>query len=170
MKNMISYQGLVRTFPRLSGLKDYSNHISGNTFKTQLELSDVNYKLDQALPYIRETPGLIEGTNLYLSRIEADFDLANAQLKKIADNIGSLDGGGGGGSGGGTNTYDELKQFHTDMVGANFAEYNSGASMYGKLSSMGYDILSMRDRVHTMASDVGNMYQYVLPDLRNNST
>ncbi|MEI4957296.1 hypothetical protein [Aeromonas caviae] len=83
---------------RLSGLKDYSNHISGNTFKTQLQLSDINYNLGQALTYIRETPGRIEGTNLYLSRIEADFDLANAQLKKIADNIGSLDGGGSGGS------------------------------------------------------------------------
>ncbi|MEI4993220.1 hypothetical protein [Aeromonas caviae] len=79
---------------RLSGLKDYSNHISGNTFKTQLELSDVNDKLDQALPYIRETPGRIEGTNLYLSRIEADFDLANLQLKKISDSMGSSGGGG----------------------------------------------------------------------------
>lgn len=68
---------------RLSGLKDYSNQIAGNTFKTQLELSDVNDKLDQALTYIRETPGRIEGTNLSLSRMEADFDLANAQLKKL---------------------------------------------------------------------------------------
>lgn len=79
---------------RLSGLKDYSNHISGNTFKTQLELSNVNDKLDQALTYIRETPGRIEGTNLYLSRMEADFDLANLQLKKIADSMGSSGGGG----------------------------------------------------------------------------
>lgn len=33
---------------RLSGLKDYSNHISGNTFKTQLELSSVNDRLNEA--------------------------------------------------------------------------------------------------------------------------
>ncbi|MDH0241322.1 hypothetical protein, partial [Aeromonas caviae] len=32
---------------RLSGLKDYSNHISGNTFKTQLELSSVNDRLNE---------------------------------------------------------------------------------------------------------------------------
>ncbi|WP_429107789.1 hypothetical protein [Aeromonas media] len=83
---------------RLSDLKNYSNQIAGNTFKTQLELSGVNDRLNEALPYIKETSGRIEGTNLYLSRMEADFDLANVQLKKIADNIGSLGGGGGGGS------------------------------------------------------------------------
>lgn len=80
---------------RLSDLKEYSNQIAGNAFKTQYELSGVNDKLNEALPYIKEIPGRIEGTNLYLSRMEADFDLANAQLKKIADNIGSLGGGGG---------------------------------------------------------------------------
>ncbi|WP_404838815.1 hypothetical protein [Aeromonas media] len=153
---------------RLSGLKDFSNQIAGNTFKTQLELSGVNDRLNEALPYIKETSGRIEGTNLYLSRIEPQLEIANLHLKKLADAAGS-GGGGSGEGGGGTSTYDELRQFHTDMVGANFAEYNSGASMYGQLSSMGYDILSMRDRVHTMASDVGNLYNYVLPDMRNNS-
>ncbi len=117
-----------------------------------------------------EQVGLINNQMLSSLHRSEDWlqELTLCITRPLDYNCGHL-AGSGGGSGGGTNTYDELKQFHTDMVGANFAEYNSGASMYGKLSSMGYDILSMRDRVHTMASDVGNMYQYVLPDLRNNS-
>ncbi len=89
---------------RLSGLKDYSNHISGNTFKTQLELSSVNDRLNEALPYIKESSGRIEGTNLYLSRIEPQLEVANVHLKKLADAAGS--GGGGGDVGLGESYWD----------------------------------------------------------------
>ncbi|WP_324048935.1 hypothetical protein [Aeromonas caviae] len=83
---------------RLSNSNHFLNEIAGNTFDASRQIHTTNDILAEALPYIKETSGRIEGTNLYLSRMEADFDLANAQLKKIADNIGSLDGGGSGGS------------------------------------------------------------------------
>ena len=80
----------------LSGLKDYSNQIADSTFKTQLELSGVNDRLNEALPYIKEASGRIEGTNLYLSRIEPQLEIANVHLKKLADAADSTGSGDGG--------------------------------------------------------------------------
>ncbi|WP_323947299.1 hypothetical protein [Aeromonas caviae] len=132
---------------RLSGLKDYSNHISGNTFKTQLELSDVNDKLDQALPYIRETPGRIEGTNLYLSRMEANFDLANAQLKKIADSMGSS-----GGTSGAVSTVD-LSAIKGDVASLKAMQQ----SLMSTIGSIGGNTSSMSSNMGSMLGAIGSL-------------
>ena len=135
---------------RLSDLRDFSNQIAGNTFKTQLELSGVNDKLNEALPYIKETSGRIEGTNLYLSRMEADFDLANAQLKKIADNIGSLDGGGSGGSSGDTKAL-------VSMMGSAMGMWASTqGNTYSTNDTLGYvnrELGAFRDQSTTIARE-----------------
>lgn len=139
---------------RLSGLKDYSNHISGNTFKTQLELSDVNDKLDQALPYIRETPGRIEGTNLYLSRMEADFDLANLQLKKIADSMGSS-----GGASGAVSTVD-LSAIKGDVASLKAMQQSSMSiigSILGNTGSMDSNLLNMSGHLGSIDGTLRSM-------------
>ncbi len=139
---------------RLSGLKDYSNQIAGNTFKTQLELSDVNDKLDQALTYIRETPGRIEGTNLSLSRMEADFDLANAQLKKIADSMGSS-----GGTSGAVSTVD-LSAIKGDVASLKAMQQSAMStlgSISGNTSSMSSNMGSMLGAIGSLQGSVNSV-------------
>lgn len=94
-------------------------------------------------------------------------DKLDANFKSVLDALNS----GGSGSPGETDSkiYNELSQFHIDMFGQNFAENSGGFSMMAQLRGLSYDVLSMKDRVHEAASDIHNLYTYVMPDLRNNS-
>lgn len=139
---------------RLSDLKDYSNQIVDNTFKTQLGLSGVNDKLNEALTYIRVTPGRIEGTNLYLSRMEADFDLANLQLKKIADSMGSS-----GGTGGAVSTVD-LSAIKGDVASLKAMQQSSMSiigSILGNTGSMDSSLLNMSGHLGTIDGTLSSM-------------
>ncbi len=132
---------------RLSDLKDYSNQIADNTFKTQLGLSGVNDKLNEALTYIRETPGRIEGTNLYLSRMEADFDLANLQLKKIADSMVSS-----GGKSGAVSTVD-LSAIKGDVASLKAMQQSSMSIIGSILGNTG----SMDSNLRNMSGHLGSI-------------
>lgn len=139
---------------RLSDLKDYSNQIADNTFKTQLGLSGVNDKLNEALTYIRVIPGRIEGTNLYLSRMEADFDLANLQLKKIADSMGSS-----GGTGGAVSTVD-LSAIKGDVASLKAMQQSSMSiigSILGNTGSMDSSLLNMSGHLGTIDGTLRSM-------------
>lgn len=139
---------------RLSDFKHYSNQITDNTFKTQLGLSGVNDKLNEALTYIRETPGRIEGTNLYLSRIEADFDLANLQLKKIADSMGSS-----GGNSGAVSTVD-LSAIKGDVASLKAMQQSSMSiigSILGNTGSMDSNLRNMSGHLGSIDGTLGSM-------------
>ncbi len=139
---------------RLSDLKDYSNQIADNTFKAQLGLSGVNDKLNEALTYIRETPGRIEGTNLYLSRMEADFDLANLQLKKIADSMGSS-----GGTSGAVSTVD-LSAIKGDVASLKAMQQSSMSiigSILGNTGSMDSNLLNMSGHLGSIDGTLRSM-------------
>lgn len=135
---------------------------------------DLNMKMDELLNTAKAANnGLIgveeatrQQTDLMWQTKDTLQQLTNCVVNPEGNNCEHLGGGSGGSD---SKIYDELSQFHQDMFGPNFAEYNQGANMYGKLSSMGYDIQSMSGRIHEMASDVHNLYTYALPDLRNNS-
>ncbi|WP_306643513.1 hypothetical protein [Aeromonas salmonicida] len=128
--------------------------------------------LSEIREYNKKVSSNTEGTNLYLSRIEQAQEEANIYLKKLAESsggTGSGSGSSGGGSGEGAKIYEELKQFHSNTFGPDFAQNNEGGNMYALVNGLQYEVISMKDRVHTAASDINNMYNYVLPDLRNNS-
>jgi hypothetical protein len=128
--------------------------------------------LGEIREYNKKMSSNTEGTNLYLSRIEQAQEEANIYLKKLAQSsggTGSGSGSSGGDSGDGAKIYEELKQFHANTFGPDFAQNNEGGNMYALVNGLQYEVISMKDRVHTAASDIHNMYQYVLPDLRNNS-
>ncbi|WP_265421996.1 hypothetical protein [Aeromonas salmonicida] len=128
--------------------------------------------LEEIREYNKKVSSNAEGANLYLSRIEQAQEEANIYLKKLAESSGGTgtgSGSSGGDSGDGAKIYEELKQFHANTFGPDFAQNNEGGNMYALVNGLQYEVISMKDRVHTAASDIGNMYNYVLPDLRNNS-
>ncbi|MGL5814665.1 MAG: hypothetical protein ACRCYW_15230 [Aeromonas sp.] len=94
-------------------------------------------------------------------------DKLDANFKSVLDALNS--GGSGSPGDGDSKIYNELSQLHIDMFGQNFAENSGGFSMMAQLRGLSYDVLSMKDRVHEAASDIHNLYTYVMPDLRNNS-
>jgi len=77
---------------------------STNTVLSELQESyKTNSILNEALPYIKESASNTYGTNMYLSRMEPQLELANIHLKKIAD---AATNGGGSGEGGGSSSED----------------------------------------------------------------
>ena len=135
-------------------LKNYLSRTDKSTY-------DTNILTRQMLQDIKGIRDNTEGDENAVSQALGE---TNFHLKSIAESLKDDGGGSGGGK-----VYDELKQFHNDMFGPNFSDYNSGATMYGLINGVGYDIRSMGGRIHEMASNVNNLYKYTLQDLKNNS-
>ncbi|MBL0666298.1 hypothetical protein JD488_06260 [Aeromonas jandaei] len=152
------------------GKMEYSriNEISGDTTRIVNASEAAQQALKEISEYNRIAGHRLEGLELYISRIGQKMEESNIHLKKIADK--GDDSGSGGSSGGDTSGIDrELKQFHQNMFGPDFAQNNIGANMYGLLNGYSYDISSIKEKMHTLNSNVDNLYWKTMPDLRNNS-
>ncbi|EPU3916917.1 hypothetical protein ACVWV7_000989 [Aeromonas hydrophila] len=68
-----------------------------------------------------------------------------------------------------TGEYRALKELQDNFFGPDFAQNNIGGNLYSLVRGLEYEVISTKDRVHTAASDIHNLYSYTMQDMRNNS-
>ncbi|WP_413165519.1 hypothetical protein [Aeromonas salmonicida] len=124
----------------------------------------------ELLKEIREYNKLInshaEAENLYSSRNEARMEEVLIHLKKMADSKG---GSGGDKDGDDSKLYDELKQFHLNTFGPNFAKNNEGGNFYELVRGYQYDVSSIKESVRNLDTTFSSFHWNTSQELRNNS-
>ncbi|WP_323875437.1 hypothetical protein [Aeromonas veronii] len=141
------------------------NELTGDSRRIVNATERAKDLLQQMTDFQRTANSKLEGIELFASRSEN-------YLQQIAMKAGdSGSGSGSGGTSGGDNSkiHGELKQFHQDMFGPDFAENNIGGTMYGLLSGYSYDISSIKENISTLDSNFNNFYWNTAQELRNNS-
>lgn len=141
------------------------NEISGDTSRIVNATERAKDLLQEMSDFQRFANSKLEGIELFSSRSENYLQ----QIAMKAGGSGSGSGSGGSSGGDNSNIHGELKQFHQDMFGPDFAQNNMGANMYALLNGYSYDIGSIKEKIHTLNSNFNNFYWNTAPDLRNNS-
>ncbi|HHQ4775512.1 TPA: hypothetical protein ACSP84_003353 [Aeromonas veronii] len=141
------------------------NEIGGDTSRIVNATERAKDLLQEMSDFQRFANSKLEGIELFSSRSENYLQ----QIAMKAGGSGSGSGSGGSSGGDNSNVHGELKQFHQDMFGPDFAQNNMGANMYALLNGYSYDISSIKEKIHTLNSNFNNFYWNTAPDLRNNS-
>ncbi|ELM3717974.1 hypothetical protein RYR53_000995 [Aeromonas hydrophila] len=126
---------------------------------------NINVKMDDVLRYMKATNNgqvgmensIREQTALEHKFYDEFLGLKNAMINP-QDGFGQS-----------TGEYRALKELQNSFFGPDFIQNGGGSNLYSLISGVGYDVLSMKDRVHTAASDIHNLYSYTMQDMRNNS-
>ncbi|HDX8369989.1 TPA: hypothetical protein RQN12_000930 [Aeromonas dhakensis] len=126
---------------------------------------NINVKMDDVLRYMKATNNgqvgmensIREQTALEHKFYDEFLGLKNAILNPQD------------GPGQSTGEYRALKELQDNFFGPDFAQNNIGGNLYSLVRGLEYEVISTKDRVHTAASDLHNLYSYTMQDMRNNS-
>ncbi len=140
-------------------IKNASNLTSNNT-------RDINlYSKKMQQDVSRISANMASLSNVF----SQGMDESNFYLKSILDKMNSSPSGGDGDGEGSKDIYDELKQFHLDTFGPNFAQNNEGGNFYDLVRGYQYDVNSIKESVHNLDTTFSSFHWTTSQELRNNS-
>ncbi|MBF4800258.1 hypothetical protein F3H83_13715 [Aeromonas hydrophila] len=126
---------------------------------------NINVKMDDVLRYMKAgNNGQVGMENSIREQTALEYKFYDEFLGLKNAIVNPQDGPGQS-----TGEYRALKELQDNFFGPDFAQNNIGGNLYSLVRGLEYEVISTKDRVHTAASDLHNLYSYTMQDMRNNS-
>lgn len=151
----------------MDGTKRDSNNINSITHSAESFARDMKtalYHLDKMSNDVLQTKN---NSAELLGGINTSNEYLNAINTKL-DSLGSSSPGGDK-DGDDSKLYDELKQFHLNTFGPDFAQNNIGGNFYDLVRGYQYDVNSIKESVHNLDTTFSSFHWNTSQELRNNS-